>query len=99
MKLTDQEIAEAKRRYPTIQAAIAFVEYPMQNPVKDNPAIPWDFLMALNLSPIEMLDGISMLLEQAANTGMIPMKLIGETAEQMLKPEFMTYLCGRMGCL
>lgn len=91
--LSAAELAEAKAAYPTVADAIEAIE--------DSGTMfgPFRLKVAMGLSPADMVSGLDVSFKATKSKYReIPQQYITAHA-QMNRPEFLAYLCWRMGCV
>lgn len=84
--------------YPRVQAAVAWVEYIVCGKCPDDPETSWELMMRARLSPAEVVET----LRDAAAGDMgpgIPAHKQEAVRREMLDPQFMQYVAGKMGAV
>lgn len=81
--------------YPNARVAIAYVEVIICVPPKPGEEPAWDMVLRENpgVTPRQMAEALRIVLKDEAAAR------AQEAREQMLHPEFLAYLKGKMGCM
>lgn len=82
--------------YPTITHAVSYVELIACTPDEDRPVTLWNTLIGLGLAPDEVA---KFLLESIQEEAELTGKKFALAAEEAKKPEFLTYIAGKMGAV
>lgn len=89
------DAADLLAAYPTVQTAIAWVERFVMTPYPCDPGkTPWDYMTADNRSPLVVLALLMGGTTAELDWGDLDIR---QVREEMGRPEFATYVAGRMG--
>ncbi len=87
--------ADLLAAYPTVQCAVAWVETFVCQPPSDDPLSAWDEIMAPPTPPPNVV--VAIVRESVADDDYALAEVKARVVAEMGRPEFATYVAGRMG--